>query len=142
MLAGGMIDWATSIVKVTCLSSQHAEIAAAYRACKSIKYIRQLATDMGMPFQVPLVLFIDSTAAIDHSKNMGTSKRTFHLERWEYFFRECAQRQWVKPHWVGTKFQMADAMTKVIDATHFIIFRDFVLVVIKDKVIAALKRGE
>ena len=63
---------------------------------------------MGMAFQVPLVLFIDSTAAIDHSKNVGTSKRTFHLERWEYFFRECAQRQWVKPHWVGTKFQMAE----------------------------------
>ena len=75
-----------------------------------------------------------------HGKNMGTSKRTFHLERWEYFFRQCVQRQWVKPHWVGTKFQLADAMTKVIDATHFLIFRDYVLVAIKDEIIMALKR--
>ena len=41
---------------------------------------------------------------------------------------------------VGTKFQLADAMTKVIDATHFLIFRDFVLVVINDEMIVALKR--
>ena len=47
---------------------------------------------------------------------------------------------WIKPHWVGTKFQLADAMTKVIDATHFLIFRDFVLVVINDEMIVALKR--
>ena len=33
-------------------------------------------------------------------------------------------------------------LTKVIDATHFIIFRDFILVVIKDEVIAALKRND
>ena len=39
-------------------------------------------------------------------------------------------------------FHMADALTKVIDATHFIIFRDFILVVIKDEVIAALKRND
>ncbi len=82
------------------------------------------------------------TAAIDHSNNNGTSKRTFHIERWEYFFRECTQRHWIGPHWLGTKFQMADAMTKVIDATHFLIFRDFVLVVINDEVIAALKRRQ
>ena len=93
-----------------------------------------------MTFTVPIVTFIDSTAAIDHSKNVGTSKRTFHIERWEYFFRECTQRQWIGPHWLDTKVQMADAMTKVIDAMHFLIFRDFVLVVIKDDVILALKR--
>ena len=139
-MCGGLIDWGTSIVKVTCLSSQHAEIGAAYRCCKAIKYIRQLATDMGMAMTVPMTVFIDSSPAIDHSKNIGTSKRTFHLERWEYFFRQCTQRLWIKPHWVGTKFQLADAMTKVIDATHFLIFRDFVLVVINDEMIVALKR--
>ena len=46
------------------------------------------------------------------------------------------------PHWLGTKFQMANAMTKVIDATHFLIFRDFVLVIVDDEVIAALKRRQ
>ena len=61
LLAGGIIDWATSIVKVTCLSSQHAEIAAAYRACKSIKYIRQLATDMGMDALALYRLYPDHT---------------------------------------------------------------------------------
>ena len=40
----------------------------------------------------------------------------------------------------GTKFQLADPMTKVIDATHFLIFRDFVLVVMNDEITMALKR--
>ena len=92
-----------------------------------------------------MVIFIDATAAIDHSGNLGTTKQTVHLERWEYYFRQQRQKAYVKPEYVTTKQQLADAMTKVLDSATFYVFRDYILCKIGiengDKVYVAIPRA-
>ena len=130
MFGGGVIDWASFLIKVLCHSSQQSEIGAANGACKALKYLRQLATDLGLPLQCPVILFIDNEASIDHSGKMGTAKRTAHFERWEFNFRQMTLRQWIKPLYLSTKKQPADAMSKVVDMTTFFDFRKLTLSVI------------
>ena len=95
---------------------------------KRLVYIRLLSGFLGVQIPAPIPVFIDSTAAMDITGKLGTSKRTAHFLRWQHYLRWMVQHQYVRLIFVSTKKQMADALTKIVDRTCFFIFRDYVLV--------------
>ena len=132
MMCDGPLDWGSKLIKVTCHSSAETEISAGSIVCKNSMYLRQLTTAMGLRIIGAIPTFIDNTAAIDITGKMGTSKRTAHFLRWQHYLRWCVAHHYVRLIYVSTKRQLADALTKVIDKTLFLQFRDMVLVVERD----------
>ena len=128
MMFGGPIDWSTKLIKVICHSSAETEVSAGSMLSKRLVYIRLLSGFLGVQIPAPIPVFIDSTAAIDITGKLGTSKRTAHFLRWQHYLRWMVQHQYVRLIFVGTKKQLADALTKIVDRTCFFIFRDYVLV--------------
>jgi hypothetical protein len=128
MMFGGPIDWSTKLIKVICHSSAETEVSAGSMLSKRLVYIRLVSGFLGVRIPAPIPVFIDSTAAIDITGKLGTSKRTAHFLRWQHYLRWMVQHQYVRLIFVGTKKQMADALTKIVDRTCFFIFRDYVLV--------------
>ena len=128
MMFGGPIDWSTKLIKVICHSSAETEVSAGSMLSKRLVYIRLLSGFLGVQIPAPIPVFIDSTAAMDITGKLGTSKRTAHFLRWQHYLRWMVQHQYVRLIFVSTKKQMADALTKIVDRTCFFIFRDYVLV--------------
>jgi len=123
LMFGGPIDWSTKLIKVICHSAAEAEMSAASILCKSLSYFRQLCSDCGIDIDGPIPIFIDNTAAIDITGKMGSSKRTQHFLRWQFYVRYMVQHLYTRLIYIGTKRQIADALTKIIDATLFYSFR-------------------
>ena len=128
MMFGGPIDWSTKLIKVICHSSAETEVSAGSMLAKRLVYVRLVCGFLGTQIAAPIPVFIDSTAAIDITGKLGTSKRTAHFLRWQHYLRWMVQHQYIRLIFVSTKKQMADALTKIVDRTCFFIFRDYVLV--------------
>lgn len=118
-VAGGPVDWATKLIRTVCHSSSEAEVAAGCNLAKSLVYVRQLLSALGIELKGATPVFIDSQAAILIASNLGVTKRTLHVERWQHFtyLRLCVARKVLSLIHVVTQRQRADGLTKVVDAT-------------------------
>lgn len=116
-IAGGPIDWTTKLIRTVCHSSSEAEVAAGCNLAKSLVYIRQLISALGVELKSATPVFIDSQAAILIASNLGVTKRTLHFERWQHYLRLCVARKVLHLIHVVTQRQRADGLTKVVDAT-------------------------
>lgn len=116
-IAGGPIDWATKLIRTVCHSSAEAEVAAGCNLAKSLVYVRQLVSSLGVELRSPTPVFIDSQAAILIASNLGVTKRTLHFERWQHYLRLCVARKVLFLIHVVTQRQRADGLTKIVDAT-------------------------
>ena len=125
MMFGGPIDWSTKLIKVICHSSAETEVSAGSMLSKRLVNIRLLSGFLGVQIPAPIPVFIDSTAAIDITGKLGTSKRTAHFLRWQHYLRWMVQHQYVRLIFVGTKKQLADALTKSLPKPAFHKHREF-----------------
>ena len=130
-ICDGPLVWSTKLVKVICHSSAEAEICAGSLLSKDNMYLRQLLGAMGINILGAVPTFIDSTAAMDITGRLGVSKRTAHFLRWQHYMRWCVSHNFIRLIFVSTKRQLADALTKMVDKTLFLQFRDMVLVIEK-----------
>lgn len=116
-VAGGPVDWTTKLIRTVCHSSAEAEVAAGCNLAKSLVYVRQMLSALGINLKGPTPVFIDSQAAILIASNVGVTKRTLHFERWQHYLRLCVARKVITLIHVVTQRQRADGLTKVVDAT-------------------------
>ena len=124
--ANGPIDWSSRLLKVSASSCQ-AETGAGCLAAKRNVFVRnvinELLTVLGLTLQGgATLLFMDNYAAIQQAAQNGTSKKTEHYKRWEYTLREEHLEGRIKPVFVRTVYQLADALTKVLSKTTFVNF--------------------
>ena len=120
IMCNGPIDWKSALIKVICHSSAEAEIAAGCHLGKRAVFIKEVVSE----FHVRLgkfMLLIDNTAALDLSKKLGVQSRTAHFQRWQHYLRWLVLHQYVELHFVGTKEQLADGLTKVLDLSAFLL---------------------
>lgn len=123
LMAGGIVDWGCRTIKVVCHSSAEAETSAGCIAAKASIYIRNVANAVGFSIEGPIIMLMDSEAAIAISTNLGVTKRTAHFLRWQHYLRWCQQHQYVNLVFVSGKRQLADALTKPVDITLLKSFR-------------------
>ena len=124
------VDWSSKLLKVKASSSE-AEISAGCLATKRLNFVRNvMSTLMGlfdMTIDGAIPLFIDNSAAIELSENMGVSKKTEHFQRWQHTMRDETLRGAVKPIFVRTKWQLADILTKVTPRNLYWTMRDLMI---------------
>ena len=75
--------------------------------------------DVGRPFKGKFIILIDNSAALDLTAKLGVATRTAHFLRWQHYLRWLVLHGYVRLIFVGTKDQLADLFTKVLDISTF-----------------------
>ena len=110
---------------VICHSSSEAEIAAGCAVGKRTVFITNYLAHLHIILKTPFFVLIDNSATLDLTKKLGVQTRTAHFLRWQHYLRWLVLHQFVELFFVGTKEQRADALTKILDMSNFLVFCRF-----------------
>ena len=122
MFQGGAVDHNSHLPIPVAMSSREAEYIAAAVACMRASHLRMLSYDfdfMGTenyePENIkydPSVIIIDNEAAIAMASCNKDTAGNRHVARRYHYVRQGANLKEHIFHWINTKFQLADPMTK------------------------------
>jgi hypothetical protein len=82
-------------------------------AAREAVWLRNLVGDV-FGAMGPVKLFCDNTAAIHVLKDNSSNKRTRHTDREFYYVNEQLFKGTVTLHWIESKHQKADILTKAL----------------------------
>ena len=87
-------------------------------------FLYNLLKTLGITVELAMRVLTDSDAARLVIVNPGTTARTKHHEIWMQYCRELVLKRLIAVEWISTKAQVADALTKPLDKTTFLRFRE------------------
>ena len=117
-LAGGAVSWLSKLQSVVALSTTEAEYMAATQACKESIWIQRLLEELGHK-QQKITVYCDSQSALHIARNPAFHSRTKHIGVQYHFVREVVEEGSVDLQKIHTKDNLADVMTKPINADKF-----------------------
>ena len=91
--------------------------------CSNIVLFKQLLAGINIEIKDPLVIFCDSTSAINISKNPVMHTKTKHISINYHFLRALVQDKEVRLEYVNTKEQIVDIFTKPLPKDAFLYIR-------------------
>ena len=122
LIQGGAVDYGSHVPVPVAMSSGEAEYIAAAVACMKASHLRMLKYDldhlgtedydsenMKCP---PAMIIVDNEAAIAMSSCNKDTAGNRHVARRYHYVRQGTALKEHTFHWIGTKFQLADPMTK------------------------------
>lgn len=119
LLNNGIVTWKSYLQKTVALSTAEAEYMAASDGVKEAIWLRQLLKDIGYDQQGPTSIMIDNQSAIILTKNAEFHQRTKYIDVRFHFVRDHVKNEIIKPIYVPTNEQLADALTKPLPAQKF-----------------------
>ena len=117
-LAGGAVSWVSKLQTVVALSTTEAEYMSATQACKEAVWIQGLLEELGYK-QENIILFCDNQSALHIARNPAFHSRTKHIRVQYHFVREVVEEGSVDMQKIHTDENLADAMSKPINADKF-----------------------
>ena len=119
MLGGSAIAYGSKRQHSVALSSTEAEIMAASLAAAEIVHLRGVLLEMGYDVRRLTPLYIDNSGGMQLSKDLKSCQRSRHIERRYLRLREWVAEGQIDVRFVGTKANIADALTKSLDSATF-----------------------
>ncbi|KAE8697637.1 putative tRNA ligase [Hibiscus syriacus] len=117
-VAGGAVSWVSKLQSVVATSTIEAEYVAATQASKEAIWLKMLLEELGHN-QEYVSLFCDSQSALHLARNPTFYSRTKHIRVQYHFIREKVEEGTVDMQKIHTKDNIADFMTKAINADKF-----------------------
>ncbi|KAE8734764.1 hypothetical protein F3Y22_tig00000715pilonHSYRG00142 [Hibiscus syriacus] len=117
-IAGGTISWVSKLQSIVATSTTEAEYIAATQASKEAIWLKMLLEELGHN-QEYVSLFCDSQSALHLARNPAFHSRTKHIRVQYHFIREKVEEGTVDMQKIHTKDNIADFMTKTINADKF-----------------------
>ena len=119
MRSGAAVSWSARKLKLIPLSSCEAEYACGANACRDVRYLQLVLSELSQPGLVTTVeaetkVITDSQSARDVVENPGVTARTRHFERWMHFIRDMAAKRHIRVMLVKTDAMLADVFTKAV----------------------------
>jgi len=118
--SGGLIKWGTHVLKtwsvtqnVIALSSGEAEFYAMVKTASQTLGMQVMMEDMGIKTQVKIITDATAARGIAQRKGLGTVR---HLEVGQLWIQDKIARGEITVEKVGGKINIADALTKFVDA--------------------------
>lgn len=110
------ISWTSK--RQTCVASStcHAEYMAMGNASRDAIWLRNLIEDLTGEGSI-VNMHCDNTSAIHVASDNSSNKRTRHTDREFYYINEQIYRGRIFIHWIDTKSQRADILTKPLGPT-------------------------
>ena len=122
------ISWGSKKQHCVALSSCEAEIYAASEAAKEAVHLRRLAGELGLsPADNAVSLSMDNKSGIDVAYNPEHHGRMKHVDRRDFYVRECVENHVIRVPFVSTVDNLADFFTKVQPKSTFVEMRDVIM---------------
>ncbi|KAH9689185.1 hypothetical protein KPL70_015411 [Citrus sinensis] len=118
-LAGAAVSWVSKLQTVVALSTTEAEYMAATQACKKAIWIQRLLEELGHK-QQKISVFCDGQSVLHIARNPAFHSRTKHVGVQYHFVQEVVEDGSVDLQKIHTKENLADVLTKPINADKFI----------------------
>ncbi|KAH9652502.1 hypothetical protein KPL70_027122 [Citrus sinensis] len=113
------VSWVSKLQTVVALSTTEAEYIAATQSCKEAIWIQRLLEELGHK-QEKISVFYDSQSALHIARNPAFHSRARHIGVQYHFIREVVEDGSVDLQKIHTKENLADVLTKLINADKFI----------------------
>jgi hypothetical protein len=111
-------------LKSVTLSTTEAELMVLCQVAQECLYLKQAATEFGLPITGHIPLYEDNQSTIQIVKNSGHHGRTKHVDVRYHFINELVEQQVFSVQYVSTTDQVADIFTKALDQTQFCALRN------------------
>lgn len=115
---GCPLAWTLKRQGCVATSTCHAEYMALGTAAREAVWLRNLVGDV-LGAVGPVTLFCNNQLAIHVSKNNSSNKRMRHTDREFYYVNKKLFKRVLTLHWVDTKSQKADILTKALGPQSF-----------------------
>jgi hypothetical protein len=119
IVGGGAVSWSSRKQAVVTTSSTEAKYIAMGLAAKEAVWMRHLVRDLGFEMTGPMRIYADNQSSMLLATSEKLSARTKHLDVQYHFIRKLIQKGICQFHWVHTKSNMADVLTKPLGPTLF-----------------------
>lgn len=111
-LNGAPIMFRSGTQKFVTLSVTEAETAAGVTVAQDMLYVYRLLKSIGLRAELPMLLEIDNSGAVDLANNWNTGGRTRHVDVRNYFLRELRDEGVIRVSHVPGDENDADIFTK------------------------------
>jgi hypothetical protein len=108
----GIISWKSILQRRTSTSSTEAEYRALHEAAKECIWLLRILQELKVDTVSPVMIFEDNTSAIAATENPVAHSKLKHLETIYHQIRDFIADKLVKVHYIETKDQLADILTK------------------------------
>ncbi|XP_059635400.1 secreted RxLR effector protein 161-like [Cornus florida] len=121
-ISTNLFSWYSKKQNCISLSSCEAEYIAAGNCCTQLLWMKQMLQDYGVD-RSTISIFCDNTSTINISKNPVLHYKIKHIDIRHHFLRELVEQNVVSLEKVHTDQNLADILTKPLDAHKFSHFR-------------------
>jgi hypothetical protein len=95
-LLGVPICWGSKGQKDVILSRSEAIYAEISEALKEIRFVYYLLVSLGISFELPIIVRVDTIGAIFMGENPSSGVRTRHIDTWYHFIRDHVENGFIK----------------------------------------------
>ncbi|XP_031266562.1 uncharacterized protein LOC116124950 [Pistacia vera] len=113
-LGGNLVQWVSRKQNVVSLSSTKAEYRAFSQTATELVWIQHLFQELGITINNSPILWGDNMSASAFSSNHVFHACSKHIEIDMHYVRELAVEKNLCVHYVGTRYQVADILTKAL----------------------------
>jgi hypothetical protein len=114
-VGGGPVSWKSKVQSTTALSSCESEYIALCAAAQEAVHLKGLFLELVPEVAgTPVVIYEDNMSTIQISKNPVLHERQKHVEVKYHYVRECVVEQRIQVNYLGTRFMLADLLTKAV----------------------------
>ena len=118
-LTNGVASYSLKLHSVVAISTTEAEYVIAIQASKEAIWLKMVLEELGHK-QEKFSLFCDSQSALHFARNPAFHSKIKHIRVQYHFVREKVEEGTVDMHKIHTKDNIADFMTKAVNADKFI----------------------
>jgi hypothetical protein len=98
--------------KIVALSVTEAETVTAVQCAQDMLYVKRLLESMELQVELPMILEVDSSGAVDLANNWSAGGRTRHMETRMFFLRDLQEANLIKVEWRRGDENPVDMYTK------------------------------
>ena len=113
MMYGSCVLWRSKTQAVIAGDTTEAELIAMSSAANELMWLKQLCTDLSLSVYMP-TLWGDNKSSNLLVTNPASSERSKHIRVRHLRVRDAVETDAIAIDWIGTKFMLADALTKVL----------------------------
>ena len=123
------------ITSCVTLSSMEAEYVTLSETARTVIYMRQFLNDIGFPQTGPTIIYEDNSSAISLASCSNIPKKSRHILLRYHFIKFAVESGLIEVHYIDTKQQRADMLTKALCKSDFIAGRSNLLNLEHDSVL-------
>ena len=109
----------SAMQKTVSLSVTEAELMEGVTCAQDMLYTMRVLESIGLCVELPMVLEIDNSGAVDIANDWSISSRTRHVDTRLHFLREMKELNLIKTIWIPGDDNEADMFTKNLSGPNY-----------------------